>query len=306
MAPKNAHDLNPRCTFSGHEGRKMRAIDTAAIKLPVADYQHKAKAKSGLLRDFWRRDPFKAKWAILARAYSRIRDDHIEDVSLDSFLSLNGPLIGIVSPADYPAVMGLKVAKDSGKRYSVRHTEVVGPTQCEVATTLSVDDIVQHCYQTGYVVGCSSRLSEGFSGSEVAMAVTAQHPPPLLSPYNPPGCSQPDDSRGTSNMAQDTMQQQNLKKSCIHSQCRTVDLANSSNAMKTHSNAYPSRHTSPVKPYTAQEFGDDLKAAADRFGNNDRYQGLFNPAADTPMVEYDPYAIQCDFDAFEIGGFIPI
>lgn len=57
---------------------------------------------SGFLTYLWQTDPFKAKWSILAKAYSIIRDSKGKGKApLDSYLAINGPFIGIVPPEKY-------------------------------------------------------------------------------------------------------------------------------------------------------------------------------------------------------------
>ena len=133
------------------------------------------KVKSGLLRLLWNSDPFKAKWAILAKAYSIVRDKHCGQVSLDTFLALNGRVIGIMEPADYLRVMGVQLVAGPDKQLSlVKSPEGIGLNQCDMTTNLSVDDIVNHCYQVGYVTGDPAGDSHSKQGAALAMAVSAQ------------------------------------------------------------------------------------------------------------------------------------
>lgn len=54
----------------------------------------------------WQRDPFKAKWTIVARAYSSIRDKVGKNrAQLDRFLTLVCPELGIIDAADYLEMM---------------------------------------------------------------------------------------------------------------------------------------------------------------------------------------------------------
>lgn len=55
----------------------------------------------------WDNDPFKAKWAILASAYTKIRD-YVGKLSapLARFLRLACPKIGVISPEEYLQTMG--------------------------------------------------------------------------------------------------------------------------------------------------------------------------------------------------------
>lgn len=109
------------------------------------------KAKSGILRFLWQNDPFKAKWALLAKAYSIVRDDHVREVSLDSFLNLNTAFIGIIEPARYLNVMGWELTVDGDGQYTMARVKTPTITETEVSTNYSVNDIVKRCYETGYV-----------------------------------------------------------------------------------------------------------------------------------------------------------
>jgi hypothetical protein len=59
---------------------------------------------------WWREDPFSAKWALIAKAYSILRGSREKDEApLDAFLDIVVPFIGIVPPDRYPHVMGWQV-----------------------------------------------------------------------------------------------------------------------------------------------------------------------------------------------------
>ena len=128
-----------------------------------------------MLRLLWKSDPFKAKWTILAKAYSIVRDKHPDQVSLDTFLTLNAPIIGIVTPTDYLKVMNMQVIVSADKQYSlVRASQSPTVNQSDLTTNLSADDIVSRCYETGYVARGLSSDNTPNQGSGVAMVVTAQ------------------------------------------------------------------------------------------------------------------------------------
>lgn len=109
------------------------------------------KAKSGLLKFLWQNDPFKAKWAILAKAYSIIRDDHVGEVSLDSFLNLNANILGIIVPEAYLTSMGWELSVDGQSQYTMARVKPSAATEADVSTNYSVNDIVARCYDMGYV-----------------------------------------------------------------------------------------------------------------------------------------------------------
>jgi hypothetical protein len=75
------------------------------------------KDVSSFLTTIWKNDPFKAKWTIIAKAYSSIRDVvGKQRASLLAFLTLVCPKIGIINAEDYfwkMKVDGTKVLKQT-------------------------------------------------------------------------------------------------------------------------------------------------------------------------------------------------
>ncbi|KAL4744998.1 hypothetical protein BDW72DRAFT_211883 [Aspergillus terricola var. indicus] len=109
------------------------------------------KSKSGILRFLWQNDPFKAKWTILAKAYSIIRDKHDDEVSLESFLTLNAELIGVTQPDRYLDAMGWELTLNDQQQYTMARVKNPVATEAQLSTHFSVDDLIKHCYATGYV-----------------------------------------------------------------------------------------------------------------------------------------------------------
>ncbi|OBW63794.1 MAG: Periodic tryptophan protein-like protein 2 [Aureobasidium pullulans] len=73
---------------------------------------------SGFLTRMWQNDPFKAKWSILAKAYSIIRETNSKsDAPLDKFLAVTCPLIGVIPRDDYLRAMGWSIAEVDGHPY---------------------------------------------------------------------------------------------------------------------------------------------------------------------------------------------
>jgi hypothetical protein len=72
------------------------------------------KVKSKILTVLWKADPFEAKWSILAKSYSILRGNRDkEEVSLDKFLEMCAPLIGVIPPDIYLSVMGWELGESS-------------------------------------------------------------------------------------------------------------------------------------------------------------------------------------------------
>ena len=108
---------------------------------------------SGYLTQAWKEDPFKAKWTIVAKSYSVIRDRVGKaKAPLNGFLKVVSPLIGLISPDDYLAMMGWSLTQYQGEKRLVRNFKP-DMTDFDIhlcTTNLSVEDIVLHCRQIGF------------------------------------------------------------------------------------------------------------------------------------------------------------
>ena len=116
---------------------------------------YQQKDISVFINRLWLSDFFKAKWAIVARTYSIIRDRVGKaNAPLQTFLALACPKIGILEPTAYFTQMGWafpSVEKELGRLFM--------PVQgsFEVATNLSAEDIVAFCEQNGYASGVNGK-----------------------------------------------------------------------------------------------------------------------------------------------------
>lgn len=137
------------------------------------------KAKSGILRFLWQNDPFKAKWAILAKAYSKIRDEHAGSIGvcLETFLNLNASYIGILEPSLYLETMGWELTVDENNQYTMAKVSHETVNESDISTNLSVNDVVNHCYDTGYVSRGGRQERENHN--ETVMSFVAQ-PRPIV------------------------------------------------------------------------------------------------------------------------------
>ncbi|KAM4064854.1 mating-type protein MAT alpha 1 HMG-box domain-containing protein [Hirsutella rhossiliensis] len=71
------------------------------------------KTASGFLTTLWHKDPFRNKWALVAKVYSFVRDQIGKDkVSLAYFLSLACPIMSIIEPAAYLNALGWFIQED--------------------------------------------------------------------------------------------------------------------------------------------------------------------------------------------------
>ncbi len=113
------------------------------------------KAISGFLTYLWQHDLFQAKWAILAKAYSVIRDTKGKaNTPLDRFLSVNGPFIGVISPSDYLALMGWEMIVNNEGQLNLTRLFIPQAANFDEAlraNNVSVHDILHHSCEKGYV-----------------------------------------------------------------------------------------------------------------------------------------------------------
>nr|QEJ80706.1 putative MAT1-1-1 protein [Teratosphaeria gauchensis] len=140
---------------------------------------HTQKTISKVLMAWWRDDPFEAKWAILAKAYSILRGSREkEDAPLDEFFRLCAPHIGVIPPDQYQEMMGWQISppKDGDQDKVPQVIRVFTPNfdnfpEKFTTTNLSADNLVEYCIQAGYVrTGDNSTPHSGAQGS-LTMAV---------------------------------------------------------------------------------------------------------------------------------------
>ena len=139
------------------------------------------KEISRLLERFWRMDPFKAKWTILAKAFSVIRDDKgKKDASLDAYLAISAPFVAIVRPADYLGMMGyqLTVVNNQATMTQRQNFNINTINRGLLTTPHSVNDVVENCYRQGYIT--ENRTDAGPSNSHGAMIMATNANPVLL------------------------------------------------------------------------------------------------------------------------------
>ncbi|EEQ35250.1 hypothetical protein McanMca71_004875 [Microsporum canis] len=275
------------------------------------------KVKSGLLRLLWSSDPFKAKWAIVAKAYSVIRDKHIGQVSLESFLALIGPFIGLVSVANYLDTMGLQVVSTEDKQFSlIKANPNAHINPIDLTTNLSVDDVVHYCYQIGYVSGTHLASASGNQVAAVSMAVSAQLIPKSAAAEttsstkpasNGPTVRQNTEHRDVTPDTNHSEENENPQEHQVPTPVTpTNNSATTSSSVNndTVSPPTPANNARNTGPYTQADFEGELRRAMNGFpyGNNDGYYDLFNTGLRTRT--FNPYRINGDFDGFDIGDYV--
>ena len=140
------------------------------------------KEISGFLTILWQNDPFKAKWSILAKSYSLIRDHQGKANSpLDKFLAINGPLIGVIEPACYLEALSWEVTVDENGQTLLRR---YGSSIDEhlFITNVSVNDLIRNSHDHGYFTGDLKKVLLAENEAVMTMAASVQ---PTGSAQNP-------------------------------------------------------------------------------------------------------------------------
>ena len=140
--------------------------------------KYQQKDISGFLTTIWQSDPSKAKWSILAKAYSVIRDSQGKDITpLDQFLAITGPLIGIIKPEYYLQAMGWEIIiEGSGRTIMNRYN--VDIDEHLFVTNLSVNDIIRRCSHLGFFIGNVAEILSSENEAVMVMASSAQRTKP--------------------------------------------------------------------------------------------------------------------------------
>lgn len=251
----------------------------------------------------------------MAKAYSVIRDKHIGQVTLESFLALIGPFIGLVSVAKYLDTMGLQVVSTEDKQFSlIKANPNAQINPMDLTTNLSVDDIVHYCYQIGYVSGIHADSASENQGAAVSMAVSAQSTPKSSAskagtPKNHTSSGQTASHQVGEHITVLDTNSPNENGAPQTPQANTSVAPSNNNALpappvnnSTTPPAAPSNNARNSGPYTQADFEGDLRRAMNNFpfGNNDGYYDLFNPGLRTRV--YNPYCSQ--FDGFDINDYV--
>lgn len=141
-----------RCTYS--KFFKLVVLTSASAYYTAIFSVIPQKERSGLLRQLWRApDPFQAKWALIAKAYSIIRTQQGKTLSnVRDFLELAARFMGIIKPEHYLAELGFVLyAPTETQGYTIEKENDALFDKSLVGSDMSVLDIVKHAIQQGYV-----------------------------------------------------------------------------------------------------------------------------------------------------------
>lgn len=120
----------------------------------------------------------KAKWSILAKAYSNIRESNSKsDAPLDMFLAVTCPLIGVVPRNEYLGAMGRTIAElDDGVKHMERlyTPQIASFPESILTTNMPSGDIVAHYLRVSYVRQNDTDIARNNQGSTAALTMAAQ------------------------------------------------------------------------------------------------------------------------------------
>ena len=124
------------------------------------------KDTSGHLTKLWQQDPFKAKWSIVARGYSSIRD-HVgkANAPLGIFLKLVCPVVGIIGVENYLEKMNWVVEVTAGQ-ISLHQTLLPNLDMFEphfMYTSMTERDVINFVVTQGYI---TRRIANGITGGK--------------------------------------------------------------------------------------------------------------------------------------------
>ena len=126
----------------------------------------------------WKADPFKAKWAILAKGFSEIRDNMGKtDAILPEFLEINAPLMRMVEPDRYLVGLGWELSIDAEAKLMLHREDGFDEASISsdlITTNVSVADVLENSYQHGYITRHGHADIAHSNGQVMIMASSAQ------------------------------------------------------------------------------------------------------------------------------------
>lgn len=135
------------------------------------------KVISGFLTHLWKTDPTKAKWTILAKAYSELRDKvGKKRAPLSAFLAINAPFVGVIDPDNYLRIHGWEIIDRNSqtilRRADCSNSAVYGIST--FTTNASVEDVIRNSCYHGYINEDNLDFASLSGGMSLIMAASAQ------------------------------------------------------------------------------------------------------------------------------------
>ncbi|KIV83119.1 hypothetical protein PV11_05172 [Exophiala sideris] len=255
------------------------------------------KQKSGLMREMWCAEAKKTMWTLLGGAYSDLRDHHQETFPVDKFLSIAVPLLPIVPADKYLSKMGWTLSSDAAGepvlfRNPAFNADILA-AEYAPRTNLSLEDIVEHCYNQGLMPRDERRnpmevLRENLraEGLMDALPPADQTPPPACGSLILAVTPQSTSTMTTQPSSIETTPEPSDDGNVDGPVCENEENDALSMDAIINSDAYLS-----VASVTAEQ--------QDAFDSN-ALALHFHPDVSPPILGFDPRVIQDDFDPFNL------
>ncbi|UKZ74126.1 hypothetical protein TrVFT333_001785 [Trichoderma virens FT-333] len=132
------------------------------------------KTASGFLTTLWNKDPYRNKWALIAKVYSFVRDQLGRDkVSLSYFLNVSCPVMKITEPSIYLSAFGWSVEDEAGtpKLFQANGTSIQPIDSDDYPNT--ENDLLSAIINIGYLPDEGINLMEQMNASSRGIMTTA-------------------------------------------------------------------------------------------------------------------------------------
>ncbi|KAH0497176.1 hypothetical protein TgHK011_004505 [Trichoderma gracile] len=141
------------------------------------------KTASGFLTTLWNKDPYRNKWALIAKVYSFVRDQLGRDkVSLSYFLNVSCPIMRITEPSIYLSSFGWSVEDDAGspRLFQADGASIAQPMDSDDHPNTE-NDLLSAIIQVGYLPDDSINLMDRMNANSNGIMTTATNSVPAIS-----------------------------------------------------------------------------------------------------------------------------
>ncbi|CAI7575618.1 unnamed protein product [Penicillium glandicola] len=143
------------------------------------------KVKSMAISEMWQDDTLKPQWAVLAKAYTIIRDHFdVDTPSLSVFVDLCTPLIGFLSRQQYLFLTGWNVNPNPNGDGLTLHKISTSTLTTFTPPLISVDQVVQHCIENNYAQARNEEWSKHILPDGAVFAVERGYRGTVQEPQN--------------------------------------------------------------------------------------------------------------------------
>ncbi|OWP00160.1 alpha box protein [Marssonina coronariae] len=160
--------------LDGFQMQVLPYIPFAAVLISVAFYQNlfphlQQKEASTYLTTLWKRDPFKAKWTVIAAAYSKIRDAVGKPrAPLDKYMSVVCPQMGIIAVPAYLGMLHWTYERPADGAPTLTQSaapDLQALDQHILRSNMTAQDLISFCGRVGYIPRSIARRLGGQQSS---------------------------------------------------------------------------------------------------------------------------------------------